>query len=219
MAQPFEHGREVIGQRVEELEARTGPGVAQDDAVIEEAMAQFLDDEAHVTIPEVMQTYTITDTDRVVERLLSTKTADQMQVDLSELRDDDSPPPRGAFLLLDRELPEDAAEPTAEQMPEVQGEILIYGRETDREARACFLFTKSRDAEQKIAAFKEILGEYCGELVEEEETGEVPAESVDLGWRWRLPSDRARAFWHSGPDGTSRHCGCGADRRKASASA
>lgn len=166
-----------------------GKDVDLEEAIAQEALAQFMDDELNITTPELTQTYVIADADRVTEKLISASHIESMEFDPSQLEDNDTPPPRGVFMLLDRELPEDTSDLTFDKVPEVLGEILVYGKETDRDARVCFVFAKSSDADQKIAAFEDLLGELIGEMAEEKETGELPWESVELGWRWRLPDD------------------------------
>ncbi len=50
------------------------------------------------------------------------------------VREDDVPP-RSAFQLLDREIPAEDAELTAEALPEALSIVLVYGKQTDRAAR------------------------------------------------------------------------------------
>ena len=45
------------------------------------------------------------------------------------------PPPMAVFLVLDREIPATAQNLSRDNVPKVLGEMLIYGKETDRPAR------------------------------------------------------------------------------------
>lgn len=50
------------------------------------------------------------------------------------VREDDVPP-RSAYQLLDREIPGDDTELTADALPEARAIVLVYGKQTDRAAR------------------------------------------------------------------------------------
>ncbi len=160
-----------------------------DDAVEAEALAQLLSAEAHPMLPEVTQTYAVLDTDRVLERLLSQRHVDRIPGDLSSLGSDESPPPKAAFWLLDRALPHSGEGLTFDQVPAILGEMYLFGRETDREARLEFTTTKTPDIEAKMECVRQLLAEFGGELRNEEQVGEVPASSAALTWRWRVPND------------------------------
>jgi len=164
-------------------------GVDVDDAVEAETLAQLLSAEAHPVLPEVTQTYAVLDTDRVLERMLSEQHVDRMPGDLSSLGSDESPPPKAAFWLLDRALPRSGEGLTFDQVPAILGEMYLFGRETDREARLEFITTKTPDMEAKVERVRQLLAEFGGELRKEEQIGEVSASSAALTWRWRVPND------------------------------
>jgi len=164
-------------------------GLDLDDAVEAHATGQLLSDRDEETVDRVAQTYPISDTDCMMERLLSEKHVDQMNVDLMGMASDDSPPPKGAFFLLDRAVPPTAVDLKCEDIPTVLGEMFLYGRETDREARIEFLTVKTADFEAKTQALKDLLGELGGTLEKEEPVDEIPAASVALSWQWRMPDD------------------------------
>ena len=164
-------------------------GEDADDAVEAEALAQLLSAAEHPVLPEVTQTYAVLDTDRVLERLLSEKHVDRISGDLSSLGSDESPPPKAAFWLLDRALPRSGEGLTFDQVPAILGEMYLFGRETDREARLEFVTTKTPDIEAKMESVRQLLAEFGGELRKEEQVGEVSASSAALTWRWRVPND------------------------------
>ena len=60
------------------------------------------------------------------------------------------PPPKSAFYLFDRPLPESGQPQTAENVPNALGQLLLWGKQTDREARvvALSLPTSALDAVQ-----------------------------------------------------------------------
>jgi len=164
-------------------------GLDLDDAIEAEAMAQLLSDAEDETVDRVVQTYPVSDAERVSEQLLSGRNVARMELDLMKLADENTPPPKGAFWLLDRPAPESGEGVEFKDVPNVLGEMYVYGRETDREARVDFVAVKTADFESKTSALKELLGEY-GDAVEKEETlAKVPASAADLSWQWRLPDD------------------------------
>ena len=61
-------------------------------------------------------------------------------------------------LSLDKPLPAGDAELTIENVPEILGEMLVFGKQTDREARVELLLTKSDDYWLKTTAAAEVLG-------------------------------------------------------------
>ncbi len=164
-------------------------GADLDDAVEAEALAQLLSAAEHPVLAEVTQTYAVLDTDRVLERLLSEQHVDRIPGDLSSLGSDESPPPKAAFWLLDRALPRSGECLTFDQVPAILGEMYLFGRETDREARLEFVTTKTPDMEAKMERVRQLLADFGGELRKEEQVGEVSASSAALTWRWRVPND------------------------------
>jgi hypothetical protein len=121
-----------------------------------------------------------------MERLLSAKRVANMHVDLSQIGGEDSPPPRGAFWLLDRDALASFDNVKVEDVPNILGELFLYGKETDRDARVEFVTHKDDDLDKRVNALSDLLGDHGGDLLTEEATGEVPAVSTQLGWKWHL---------------------------------
>jgi len=163
--------------------------VALDDAVEAEALAQLLAEPDHPLIPEIAQTYHVLDTERVLERLLSERHVDRMNADLSAMGGEDAPAPKAAFWLLDRALPRTSEDLTFDQVPSIVGELYLFGRETDRDARLEFVTAKTADLDAKAERIRQLLAEFGGELQKEETIREVPASAAALTWRWRMPND------------------------------
>ena len=151
-----------------------------DDAVEAEALAQLLSTAEHPVIPEIAQTYTVLDSERVLERLLSERHVDRIAGDLSSLGSEESPAPKAAFWLLDRALPRSSEGLTFDQVPSVLGELYLFGRETDREARLEFVTTKTPDLDAKTERVRQLLAEFGGEVQKEETIREVSASSAAL---------------------------------------
>ena len=158
-----------------------------DDAVEAEALAQVLSIDDQPTIDEVTQVYLVSDSERVLERLLSEERVDKISGDLSSLATEESPAPKAAFWILDRKLPAGADDIGLHEVPNVLGQAFLYGRETDCDARIEFVTTKTEDFESKCEIVRELLGDFGGEVESEETSGEVSASAAALTWRWRLP--------------------------------
>ncbi len=169
------------------------PGVALDTAVEAEATAQLLTFAERNMVDEVLHVYPISDAERVMELLLSDKQVSQLPGDQSRLAREASPPPRGVFWLLDREIPASGKYLQLDQIPNVLGEMYLYGRETDRPARVEFVAIKADDYEQARRQFEKLLGDYASPLEGEEAVQGMPAEEVAMQWRWRLPDDTSAA--------------------------
>jgi hypothetical protein len=166
------------------------PSVPRDDAVEAEALAQFLREPSDVdTIPELTITYAISDPQALREQLLSSKRVQNVPFDPAQFREANEPPPMAVFLVFDREIPATAANLTRDNVPKVLGEALLYGKETDRPARAEFTTIKSADFDTKLKHFLEVLGPLAGDKLGEEETGRISAVSAALSINWRFPDE------------------------------
>jgi hypothetical protein len=168
------------------------PSLDLDYAMETEAMAQLMSSYERETVDEMLRTYPIEDSQRMMERLLSEKQVMQIPVDLAKLAGEGTPPPKGAFWLLDRITPASGKELQLHEIPNVLGEMYLYGRETDREARLEFVTVKSADYERKLEVLAQLVGEHVGDLVKEEPIGQVAAEAAAMSWKWRLPEDTPR---------------------------
>jgi len=102
--------------------------------------------------------YTITDADKAQEKLLS---APLMYAVDRPMRSE-TPPPRGCFLVNDRPFPDSEVPITLENVPSQQAIIVLYGKETDRDAR---LFVQALPV-FKQEAVETTLRDVLGDLVQ-----------------------------------------------------
>ncbi|MDA1054925.1 MAG: hypothetical protein O3C40_31260 [Planctomycetota bacterium] len=168
--------------------------VPLDEAVEAEALAQMLDPAAEVDeIDSVSLIYTVSDTEKLMELCLSDKRVSRMPVDLSELSAEGEPPPKAAFWLLDKPVPETGTDLTREAIPNVLGEMYVFGKRTDRDARIEFTILCDDAFVAAKAALTEVLGEFVSGSPTEEVIGQVPKVTAALTWRWRLPEDTSPA--------------------------
>lgn len=166
------------------------PDVPQDDAVEAEILAQELDPSSESDlIDQIRIVYAVKDPTQLLEVLASDRRMSRMPVDMSSLVPEGTPPPRAGYWLLDRELPESGKDLTLEGVPRVLGEVLLFGKETDREARLEFLITKTPDMVVKVRKLQEVGGSQLGMIEKEEKVGGTFALDEALVARWRLPED------------------------------
>ncbi len=99
---------------------------------------------------------------------------------------EDEPPPKGAYWLLSRAVPESGTDLTPDEVPRVVGQAFLYGKQTDREARVELTAyrTQLADAQQAIA---DIVGDGLGAAGQEQISTQVPALQHALTTNWRLP--------------------------------
>lgn len=170
-----------------------GGAVSLDDAVEAEARAQLLDrNNAEGTVDSLLVAFAVNDMDELERRLASHKQVDRMDIDPRALAEADSPPPRAVYWLLDRPIVTSGPELPAEQIPQILGQILLFGKQTDREARLELdlhrpQLTAAREALQRIA------GDALGPQLSEEVHGAVSAAQFAMSWQWRLPADMAES--------------------------
>ncbi len=169
--------------------------VGFETAVIAEAVSQLLGyATTRRTVGLVKLTVSVTDAAALQERLLSSKVVAPSQVNPAELREEGAPPPKAVFQLLDRPLPASGADLTLEQTPCVMGQLLLYGRETDREARLELLVAKGPRFDQVRGMVDELVGDLRGDGGEQEQILDtLPLESVELFPTLRFPRDTSLA--------------------------
>lgn len=169
-------------------------GLSKLEAAEAEAIAQMFDDEPLLApIPIERVTFEIEETELVSELALSNSrlaVSDPIPADPF----DEGPAPRWNFLVLDRDKVESAEELTLENVPNVIGEILIYGKQTDRPARIEAITAKDHRYEQVKGFIDET---FEGSLPDGEPTtqeiGESNAMNELLEWRWHLPEGVTRS--------------------------
>lgn len=165
-------------------------GVDPDAAVEAEALAQMLDVKTDdEEVDEVTVTFAVPDVEKLMELLLSHKQVSQMHVDLQQVAEEDQPPPKAVFWLLDRPLPETGVGLRREDIPSVVGDLMVYGKQTDRDARLELVLLKTAGMEERKKVLADVAGDLVGEIVKEEKTGSAAVISEALTWRWRLPND------------------------------
>ncbi|MBI1248382.1 hypothetical protein GC197_11165 [bacterium] len=154
-----------------------------------EALAKALTDHEEEQIDVVNASMPVKEMEQLLEKLRVDERAEHLPIDLSQLGTEDSPPPRAAYLLLDKPRVASGADLTMENISSVLGEVLVYGKETDREARIEFTSAKGPMFDQAIEVLKEICDDTIDPTVEENIQGRIFAMQDLMNWQWRLPDD------------------------------
>lgn len=168
----------------------TMSGVDAEDAVEAEALAQLLDPDTYKTTTDILEaTFPLSDAELMLAALQSDRRAIPMRADFSQMSTGDAPPPKAGFWLLDRPLPESVDDLTADQLPDSLCEILLYGKETDRDARLQVIIARGDDYDQSRKILKEIGGDQLDDQPEENVLGEVAAAGVKLRVQTHFPEE------------------------------
>ena len=146
--------------------------VPLDDAVEAEGLAQLLDREnAEGAVDSLLLTFAVTDADELERRLASDKQADRTEIDARHL-----PKPSnrrraacigssiGRLVTSGPELPR-------EQIPQILGQAMLFGKQTDREARLELDVFRSQLA-SALDVLRRIAGDAMGAQQSEEVTGQ-----------------------------------------------
>lgn len=169
--------------------------VQLDDAVEAEALAQLLDDSAEPELIDVVKiAQSIRDPAGVQSALAASDRA--IATELDDF-DEESPPPRAIFELLDKPMPSNADGLTTESVPCIMATVLIFGKETDREARLEIYAERT-----KLDAAQSLLREICGDDLSrphassddysEEVVHQITALASAMQWQGKLPPNTSR---------------------------
>ncbi|MEM7314837.1 MAG: hypothetical protein AAF497_16955, partial [Planctomycetota bacterium] len=172
-----------------------------------EALAQLLDTRPQGEMTEMVRVeYTIDNAEQVLEKLQSDRRAKTMAVDFSSLKPDkDQPPPKAGFTLLNQEEPTKDDPLTIDNIPSVLCESLLFGKQTDRNARFELITTRFK-LDQIDEIVRGILGDTIRGDRSEEVLGESPVlsetlseqphfpEHADLEFRTKFMADKQKTM-------------------------
>jgi hypothetical protein len=168
--------------------------VPADDAVEAEALAQLLaKHEADGQVDELSLTYNIAHAEAVQEKFAADRRLERLPMDTRGWAERNEPPPRAAYSLLDRPALASGKNITRDQIPNQVCQLLLFGKQTDREARLELLLFRP-----EIPTAQKLLGEVLGDALLGDALGTTPAETIvghlgqaehALSWHWRLPDD------------------------------
>lgn len=149
-----------------------------DDAVEAEALAQLFDlDGAEPPIDVVVVSYPVVE----MERLMLALTADRRcaQAPIEQMPQSNEPPPRARFMLLDKPELENATDIKLAEVPKVVGELYVFGKQTDREARIEIEGLRGDELSRARDMIAQIAGDSLGPAgAEEVIEGESPVSAI-----------------------------------------
>jgi tetratricopeptide (TPR) repeat protein len=165
--------------------------VPRDEAIEAEALAQFLAmHNEEYQVPEVTVTFTIDDAPTLKEAWISNKQLQSINIRPEEINlPEGEPPPQNAFFVLDREVPATGVGITREAIPRVLGEILFYGRQTDRDARVEFTAPRLPDFDERVQTVRKLIGSHLKGEPTEQVVGQMNRNAAVLAVNWRFPDD------------------------------
>jgi hypothetical protein len=99
-------------------------------------------------------------------------------------------------MICDRAAQPMQAELTIEHVQRVLGQLFLFGRETDRDARLEVEGVESRDLEQVKARLAELAGTELGDAVKQETTGRISHTLAMLRHAWRVPGGASAGQIH-----------------------
>lgn len=161
-----------------------------EDAVEAEATAMFLSDDPLGDKFDVLKLeWTVNDADRAQEAFLSSPCWRAIPFDPAQFSDGNTPPPKGVFVLLDRPAPDSAAELTAASMPCFYGQAMLFGRQTDREARLEVAGVMAGDRAAVVEMVRAAAGDAVAAEPEQQVMGRASATQQLLHPSWLPPRD------------------------------
>jgi hypothetical protein len=92
-------------------------------------------------------------------------------------------------MLLDRPMPDKAEGLSLETVPRLLGQALLFGRQTDREARLEVMGVAADEVSAVMALVREAAGEAIAQQANQEVTGEWSASQKLLRAAWQPPRD------------------------------
>ncbi len=141
----------------------------------------------------VRWTWPVRDPERLQEALLSDRRVASTPVDASAWPVSESPPPRMAGMLLDRPALGSDEGLSLDNMPSVLGQLLLFGRETDRAARLEIIGLTKTEADQVKAILRPIGGDALEPEPQEALMAKTSASHQLIVHRWVPPRGVPRA--------------------------
>jgi hypothetical protein len=175
-------------------------------AVEYQAMAQVLSPADETDLWQVVaREFELTQIEPALDRLASSKRLVKFE-SAAEIQYDDGPPPREAFSLLDRDRVASCQGLTAIDMPRVIGELLVFGKETDRPARLVLVAAKNDQFENSVGFLRGCLGDYLVDRQQERVVDTVSKVEDAISWNLQLPDDVDYDRYHAYQSEFRRHC-------------
>ncbi len=145
--------------------------IPHDDKVEAEALAQALTGLRDQPLDELtVEVYDVSDTDSLLAKLAASQQTVTAQV--PQMGSESEPPPKAAFMLLDRPKNNDPA--TLADACRVCGRALVFGKQTDRPARLELIILDPQQQATAQKVMREVGGDVVGGLSTTRPLGKVP---------------------------------------------
>jgi len=131
----------------------------------------------------------VTDVEQLQAALSLEQRAVQLPPQALQALEDGGPPPKAIFLLLDRPTAATAKDLAVADVSHLLGQMVLFGRQTDREARLEMRGVTANDLERTKSLIAETAGEAVAADVKQEVSGQVTATEDLLQHRMRPPAD------------------------------
>ncbi|MGD0655050.1 MAG: hypothetical protein ABSA16_11950 [Thermoguttaceae bacterium] len=173
---------------IEALRKYASFDIPLEDAVEAEAEAMLLSENPlGDAVPVLNVVWTIDDVERLQEAFLSDPRIAPLPFDPSTFVDEDSPPPKAAYMIFDRPAVESADGVSAQSMPVYLGQLFIFGRQTDREARLQLVGATAAELPQIKTVLHESAGQWLQNQEKIKELTTASATEDLLQPKWRPP--------------------------------
>lgn len=174
------------------LEKLASLDVPLEDAVEATATALLLgEDPLGDAIDGVRLTFPVQDADELAGMISTWKNAVIIPADPSVVGEEEVPP-KMIFVLLDRPVPETPQSVNLDTVSRMLGHAMLYGRQTDREARLVVSGAMSTDEEQIARLLGEVAGGRITGPPQREAVVRLSATRALLARPWHLPPDISR---------------------------
>lgn len=163
-----------------------------EEAVECEALAQTLDQRSSADeVDLVRAVFDVSDLDRLLEALAASPRA--LAAPAPPRVEGDEPPPRAMFAVLDRDDVKSGPDIPMADVPLMLGRLMIFGKQTDREARVELIAYRGEELDGAAAVLREVAGDaIAAEASSDEVIGHNTKVTRLLTPAWRLPEDTPR---------------------------
>lgn len=133
--------------------------------------------------------YAVTQPEEALEKLFSTPNLYMIDFDPRQLGDDDNPPPKNVFLLLDRPFPAPGTAITLDTAASQLATCLYFGKQTDRPARLEIVEMLASSLVQVDNFLRNTLGSMLGPVGDPQPTRMVSSTEASIQYRFRFKPD------------------------------
>ncbi|MDG2013481.1 MAG: hypothetical protein P8J33_08250 [Pirellulaceae bacterium] len=161
------------------------------DRAVEALATRFAIDDEPITgaYDFVKIYYSLDDVEQLSEKSIASQRLITGSIFSHSFVDPQAPPPQSGFLLLDVDEVRQVADAEGDAYPIVIGELLVYGRQTDRDPRVDFFIIRDADYDQTLTHLHAVLGDTLVERIDEQVVEQISILDHEMIVKWHLPPD------------------------------